>query len=168
VTIAGVPDLPNHDSLVDHLIVRHAFQPGDAATITPQVAAGPWTTVISCRKTAGKVKIATNEGDVLFTVVPNPHHLTNPHALSKAMAIVGVSDHFGHGDPFSVERTILALDAAGRLVTIVRGALAPGDGKMYVQASVPHPILQRIAEFRLCVRPYRAVRFTNIAAVPKS
>lgn len=156
------------------------------------VAAGPWTQSVTCLKRPGKTYVKTPSGDVIFTVIPNPHHLPAAQA-AKRNAIVMVSDHFRTPSPEATsnslqvalraaqnyDRTILALDRSGRAVTVLRGDMISDPDrvpdaaqrnysliKTSQECAIPNSVLKRVASFRLLARPYQWAEFRDVPLQP--
>ncbi len=138
------------------------------------VAAGPWTQTVQCPKTPGKTHISTATGEVIFTLIPNPHHLRDPQAIRRGNAVFMVTDHFDtsrdpSGAAIMYERSVLALDRSGRVVCDLAGTLMPGaDGKYEQQSDLPNAVLAQVASFRLLARPYQWAEFRDVQLQPNA
>ena len=155
------------------------------------VAGGPWREVVDCPKTPGKVRFMRPSGVVLFTLIPNPHHLPAAQA-ARGDAVIMVSDHFHStsalraDNPLQValhdgqnfERAVYALDHMGRVVSVLNvlpqtwpESAGPGDNRPMKTEQIthlPNSLLKRVASFRLVARPYKWVVFHDVALQPKS
>ena len=156
-------------------LVPQAFSSAHSTcTVKIGAAAGPWTQSVQCPKTPGKSHISTAMGEVIFTLIPNPHHLHDPQAILRGNAVFMVTDHFDtsrdpSGAAILYERSILALDRSGRVVCDLAGSLMPvGDGKYEQQSDLPNAVLAKIASFRLLARPYQWAEFRDVPLQPNA
>ena len=148
-------------------------------TVKWAVAAGPWTHSVSCPKKAGKARIKTPSGDVIFTLIPNPHGLTDPKAVGSGNAVFMESDALGSRMPSGesglpvrdtdYDREILALDGSGRVLYDLRGGVMPeASGRTENLTNIPNLILRKVASFRLLARPYQWAEFRGVQLQPQT
>ena len=154
-------------------LVPQAFSSAHpTCTVKIGAAAGPWTQTVECPKTPSKTHISTATGEVIFTLIPNPHHLHDPQAIRRGNAVFMVTDHFDtsrdpSGAAIMYERSVLALDRSGRVVCDLPGSLMPvGDGKYEQQSDLPNAVLAQVASFRLLARPYQWAEFRDVQLQP--
>lgn len=150
-----------------------------AKTVTVRygVAAGPWTESVTCGKAAGKISIPTASGQVIFTLIPNPHNFTDPRAVARDRAVFMVSDHLGNppggtgvGVTQDYDRDVVALDRMGRVVYDLRGSthMNDGSGRTQQTSTVPNSVLKRVASFRFLARPYQWAEFKGVQLQPQT
>lgn len=143
-------------------------------TVKVGAVAGPWTETVQCPKTPGKTHIAAPTGEVIFTLIPNPHHLSDPQAVQRGNAVFMVTDHLDtardpSGASIMYERSVLALDRSGRVVYRLLGTLMPGsDGKYEQLGYLPNAVLAQVASFRLLARPYQWAEFRDVQLQPNA
>jgi hypothetical protein len=84
-------------------------------TLSVGVGAGPWTEVVDCPKTAGKVRLKRPSGEVIFALIANLHganaaqEIYDACGLTSAQAAPGdvvliVSDHFHNPSPLKMDK----------------------------------------------------------------
>jgi hypothetical protein len=155
------------------------------------VASGVGTETVNCPKTAGKVRFQRPSGEVIFTLIPNPHHLPAAEA-ALGHAVFMVSDHFRSPSPLAhssmqtaefdgmnYERSVYALDSAGQVVTKLNiaartspDASSEASPDFYTSAKteqlteIPNSLLKRVASFRLVARPFQWIEFKDVALQP--
>jgi hypothetical protein len=150
------------------------------------VASGPWTQSVTCKKTEGKVYVKTPQGQVIFTIISNPDHLSVAKS-ALGNAVVMVSDHFL--DPSilpatpslqrnmaasCMDRELLALDSTGRVIAEVPtfamstpDEMSSGDAvKTEQSGALPNRLMKQVSCLRLLVRPYKYVEFRDIHLQP--
>ena len=146
-------------------------------SILAGIASGPWTQIVTCPKTPGKVRIQKPSGEVIFTLLRHPR----PQDGAAFM----VSDHFRAHSPLAAQnalqtdlhdaenyqRSVFALDRLGHSFYEVRtgGLTWPDEAgriKTMQTAHIPAAVLTRTAAFRLVARPYRWTEFKDVALQP--
>ena len=91
-------------------------------TLSVGVGAGPWTEVVNCPKKAGRVRLKRPSGEIIFTLIANPHGLTSAQEiyetcnLTSVQAAPGdvvliVSDHFHNPSPLKVDKMAVMISS---------------------------------------------------------
>lgn len=151
-----------------------------AYTVKLGTAAGPSTETVQCPKTPGATHISTPLGEVIFTLLPNPHHLSELPTMRPGDAVLLVTDYFRrYRDPLGAqieyERSILALDRSGRVLCEIRDDYDLIDYDMKGEEAIveqggtlPKAVLANVASFRLLVRPYQWAEFRDVQLQPNA
>jgi hypothetical protein len=173
--------------VVNHFVIPLAIRANQkSVSLRYAVASGPWMQSITCKKTEGKVYVKTPQGQVIFTLISNPDHLSAAK-VAQGNAVVMVSDHFLDPSILSatpslqmsmaasyMDRELLALDSTGHVIAEVPtfamstpDEMSAGEGvKIEQSGDLPNRLMKQVSSLRLLVRPYKYVEFRGIHLQP--